>query len=275
MTSVEFGGVDITRGYVRSADGQIHYRAAGEGPRSLVLLHQIPSSSAMWERVIPLFAARGYRTVALDIPGYGMSDSPPHKPDLSWYGDAVVRALQALGSETAFFLGHHTGGSIALTVAVESPERVLALAIWGFALVDEAAREVLANEPIPDYGDDGQTILEWWRWRLRFCSTKEKSHVMARSVAELLLAEDNAPMGHRAVARADHEELLKHLSRPLLTMAGNREMLLDGSQRASALSRLVEYRHLGDHGMDVADENPHLLVETVDEFFSKVTRATS
>lgn len=173
---------------------------------------------------------------------------------------------------SAFFFGHHTGGSIALTIAVDVPERVLALAIWGFALVDEAARDALANEPTPDY-DDGKAVLEWWTYRRGLCTAPDRSHVMARSVAELLLAEDNAPSGHHAVARTDHEELLKRLTRPLLVMAGDSDLLLQGSKRAPTLSERIEYRHLGHHGMDVADADPDLLVDTVDQFFSRASLA--
>src|SRR5208283_3406419 len=100
-------------------------------------------------------------------PGYGMSDPLRREPDLGTYGNVICSAVQALDVDSAFFLGHHTGGSIALMIAVQAPETVKAVAIWGFALVDEAARMELANEPAPNYDDDGQTVLEWWEYRRR------------------------------------------------------------------------------------------------------------
>ena len=61
--------VTLTKAYLQLHYGQIHYRQCGGGPRVLVLLHQVPSSSAMWERVAPLFAQEGYRVIAFDLPG--------------------------------------------------------------------------------------------------------------------------------------------------------------------------------------------------------------
>jgi pimeloyl-ACP methyl ester carboxylesterase len=263
----------IAKAYVGPPGNQVHYRSAGAGTKVLVLVHQIPSSSAMWEQAMPLFADRGYRVLAPDLPGYGMSDPQPAEPDLEVYGRSMFEFLERLEVGPAFLFGHHTGGSIALTMVVQRPDRVVAAAVWGFALVGRPARDALANEPTPNYDDDGKAVQEWWTYRLGLCTAPNRSHVMARSVAELLLAEEHAPDGHRAVARADHEELLRRLTRPVLIMAGDRELLLEGSRKAPSFSGLVEYEHLGGQGMDVADAEPDLLVRTVDAFFSRSGRA--
>ena len=58
----------MRRGYADAPNGQIHYAEAGTGP-AIVLLHQVASSAAMFERSAPTLAAR-YRTVAIDAPGW-------------------------------------------------------------------------------------------------------------------------------------------------------------------------------------------------------------
>ncbi len=54
----------------------LFYREAGpEDAPVIVLLHGYPSSSRMWDRLIPLLADR-YRLIAPDYPGFGHSDAP-------------------------------------------------------------------------------------------------------------------------------------------------------------------------------------------------------
>ena len=64
----------IKRRYVDLPHGQLHFRELGSGP-PLVLLHKTPSSSIQYARAMPLLAER-FRTLALDTPGFGMSDAP-------------------------------------------------------------------------------------------------------------------------------------------------------------------------------------------------------
>ena len=61
-----------------SVDGMnVFYRQAGpKNAPTLLLLHGFPSSSRMFETLIPLLAD-SYHLVAPDYPGFGLSDSPP------------------------------------------------------------------------------------------------------------------------------------------------------------------------------------------------------
>ena len=129
------------RGYVETDVGQIHYREAGAG-NALILLHQTPSSSAQWERVVPYLSAH-HRVIAMDTPGFGMSDRPADAPeDMGWYADCVAGFMDALGVERASLVGHHTGASVALELAGARPERVEQLVLVGLlALETDEERE--------------------------------------------------------------------------------------------------------------------------------------
>ena len=66
----------VKRAYLDTPDGQLHYRwLGGRGP-AVLFLHQVPSSSRMFEPLMRAFAAEGYRTFALDMPGFGESHRP-------------------------------------------------------------------------------------------------------------------------------------------------------------------------------------------------------
>lgn len=129
----------MRRGYVDVEFGQLHYREVGEGP-PLVLLHKTPSSSIQYSRVMPLLGER-YRCIALDTPGFGMSDPFPSQPLMEDYGRAAIAFLDAMGLDEVFLLGHHTGASIAVEAAARNPARVRRLMLGGIlAFDDEAVR---------------------------------------------------------------------------------------------------------------------------------------
>ncbi len=74
--------------------GQVHVRSAGDpGAPLLLLLHQSPLSSRNYEAVLPLFAAEGnVRAVAVDTPGFGLSDPPPEDWSVEDYANASSRS---------------------------------------------------------------------------------------------------------------------------------------------------------------------------------------
>ena len=151
------------RGYVETPEGLIHYRERGEGP-VLLLLHQTPSNSEQYSGSLPLFAARGYRTIAMDTPGFGMSDAPAAKPShMRWFASRVVQLLDGLGIDRAHIFGHHTGCTIALEVAASYPQRVGKLAFFGFLPLDDDERAYWIENFMPRWAPDPEfAFLESW-----------------------------------------------------------------------------------------------------------------
>jgi pimeloyl-ACP methyl ester carboxylesterase len=110
----------------------IFYREAGPANApAILLLHGFPSSSRMFDTLIPLLADR-YHLIAPDYPGFGNSDAPP--PDKFTYtfdsiADVVGEFTQAVHlTKYALYLQNY-GGPIGYRVAVAHPERVTALIV--------------------------------------------------------------------------------------------------------------------------------------------------
>ena len=133
----------MKRAYADVPFGQLHYRELGEG-KPILFLHKTPSSSVQFERCAPFFAREGYRVLALDTPGFGLSDRHPTQPTMREYGLAVHQFLDALGIDRLDLFGHHTGASIALEAAGQRPERFATLGFGGILAVEtEEEREAL------------------------------------------------------------------------------------------------------------------------------------
>jgi len=111
---------------------RIEYDWVGEGPGTIVFLHEGLGSRAMW-RDFParLAAALGMRGLIYSRPGYGKST--PRAAEERWEPDFMHRQahevlpafLDALGLTGKVSLyGHSDGGSIALLFAARFPARV-------------------------------------------------------------------------------------------------------------------------------------------------------
>src|SRR3546814_18818385 len=58
-----------------NGDVKIHYVVQGKGPL-VVMLHGFPDYWATWKPLMAELSAAGYRTAALDMRGYNLSDKP-------------------------------------------------------------------------------------------------------------------------------------------------------------------------------------------------------
>lgn len=105
----------------------LFYREAG--PRDapvLLLLHGFPSSSRMFDTLMPLLADR-YRVIAPDYPGFGHSDAP--SPDAFAYSfdhlaEVIDGFVQALGLQRYSLFLQDYGGPVGFRLMLAHPERV-------------------------------------------------------------------------------------------------------------------------------------------------------
>jgi pimeloyl-ACP methyl ester carboxylesterase len=81
---------------------------------------------------MPAVAAAGFRAIAVDLRGHGLSDMPV-EPD-RYTTDAMIAhaidILDALAVSRAAMIGHSMGGALATHLAFCAPERVRALALF-------------------------------------------------------------------------------------------------------------------------------------------------
>ena len=113
-------------------DVRIHVRTAGSGP-PLLLLHGYPQSLWMWHRVAPVLAET-HSVVLADLRGYGRSSAPTAAPDNSTYSKRamaadLVEVMAQLGHDRFVVIGHDRGGRVAHRMALDNPDRVVALAV--------------------------------------------------------------------------------------------------------------------------------------------------
>jgi pimeloyl-ACP methyl ester carboxylesterase len=116
---------------------RLHIRDTGarDAP-ALILLHGFGSSLHAWEDWAPRLEA-DFRTIRLDIPGFGLTGADPSGDYTDARSLALIAALMdRLGLARAHLLGSSMGGRIAWRFAAEYPDRVAKLVLMapdGFA----------------------------------------------------------------------------------------------------------------------------------------------
>jgi pimeloyl-ACP methyl ester carboxylesterase len=110
---------------------RIRYLEQGTGP-AVLLLHgaSLGSSADVWTDSIAAFAARGLRAIALDQPGFGLSDNPEDH-SVAYRQRFVLAFMDALGLDRAALIGHSQAGAIAVNLAFAEPERVAKVVVLG------------------------------------------------------------------------------------------------------------------------------------------------
>jgi haloalkane dehalogenase len=110
---------------------RIHY--VDEGPPSappILCLHGEPSWSYLYRKMIPVFAAVGFRAIAPDLVGFGRSDKLARREDYTYqrHVEWMKGFLAAIDLREATLVCQDWGGLIGLRLVAEEPDRFVAVA---------------------------------------------------------------------------------------------------------------------------------------------------
>ncbi|MGZ0145660.1 alpha/beta fold hydrolase [Kribbella sp. WER1] len=145
-----------------------------------VLLHGMLGSAEQFWRVGPALADRGYRAVALDLPGHGSSPAAP-AADLALFATSVV---ETVGSAPELAIGHSLG-------AVVLAEALPAL---------KPSRAVYVDAPLSDATSDA---VQEDALAARFTAARDGRTVEALRVSRPLWSEEDRAVEARAAQQFD------------------------------------------------------------------------
>jgi pimeloyl-ACP methyl ester carboxylesterase len=204
----------------------------GEGP-AVVLLHGFPELAFSWRHQIPALAKAGYRAIAPDQRGYGKTSVPPRASDYR-IEELIADThglLDALGLQSAVFVGHDWGAILLWQMAMLAPERI--------------DRLIILN--IPHYARPPVDPISIWRRRfgkdfyiVNFQDSDEADRVFARDTAHFF----DVTMRRKQISRTKFDQLpadrkIVSLLRALSKETQSGEPLLTADERdyyASAFS---------------------------------------
>lgn len=115
-----------------TVDGlKLRYIEEGSGP-SVLFLHgaSLGSSADVFLRNLGPFAQAGFRAVAFDIPGFGLSDVPA-KQSVPQQRNSIPKFIDAAGLGKTALIAHSRSGGFAVQLALEEPSRYSHVIILG------------------------------------------------------------------------------------------------------------------------------------------------
>ncbi len=206
------------RGYANTKYGQLHYRREGtEGP-VLVMYHESPLSSAIYEPVLPLIGKRA-QMYAFDFPGYGMSDAPAGPIAVPEMAKWCLEAVNALGIDKFAVGGCHTGASIAVEVArLAGADRITHCVLTGVPLLTPEEQQWWLNNWIPEVelGENGEHLMWAWKRYLTIWDPKSDVRLVHMAVMQILTVYDRYTWGYKAAFTYDPGPALRSLKCPTL-----------------------------------------------------------
>lgn len=169
MSQEQLAAVNVTHSMAQLEPGlRLHYVTAGDGDRTVVLLHGFPQTWWTWRRLIPLLVQAGYRVIAPDYRGAGNSTRPAGGYDKRTMAGDIHRLLKEhlKIQHPVALIGHDIG----LMVAYAYSEMFR----------DEVSHLVVMDAPLP-----GTVVFDRLRvdpriWHFAFHGT--------RDVPEMLVA---------------------------------------------------------------------------------------
>jgi len=258
---------------------RIHYVDEGAGP-TLLLLHGSPSWSFLYRKIITAIKDE-FRCVALDFPGYGMSDAPPgygFTPEE--HSRVLERFVDRLGLTDLTMMVQDWGGPIGFGFGVRRPELVRALVIgntFAWPLDREFRIRVfswLMGGPV------GRLLTAAFIFVPKFFFRRGLAHRPAAEVLAAYLAPWRDPSRRVAAVIAPRQliaaspylrivaaELPKLAERPALIVWGTRDFAFREAERERF------ERIFGKHKTVLLDDASHFLQEDAGERIAASIRA--
>ena len=213
---------------VRIDGRHVSYLEAGvPDGRVLLLLHAFPLSADMFRAQLESVPS-GWRLIAPDLPGLGLSEDGDGPPTLDDYAKAILQLIDRLALPSAAVGGVSLGGYVVMAMARLEPRRIgrLVLADTKAPADDEQGRQgrnqMIAR--LDEHGVDG--VADAMIPRLLGATTRSQRPDIVQHVRSLIL--DNQPDGvERAILRLrdrpDATPGLASVTVPTLVIVGDED----------------------------------------------------
>lgn len=254
-------------------DIAVHYSDVDRGGKVLVFLHGYMEAADIWEEFTGQLGKSGYRIIALDLPGHGISEVVGETHSMEFLADIVARLLDKLEIPFATLIGHSMGGYVALAFAEKYPEKLEGLVLFHstpdadneeksenrkreIAIVQSGRKEALART-LPDqrYAPENRRRME---------------EEIEAAILQVMLTEDEGIVAllNGMAERKDQNEMLRQLNVPQLFIFGRHDALIPEEKAESVIAKnpqakIAWLEHSGHMGFI---EEPKESLKLIQEF---------
>ncbi len=261
----------VQRGYVPAGTGQMHYRFAGQsGAPVLLLIHQAPSSSVMFEAMM-VSLAEDFYVLAPDLPGFGQSDSLTIGNTIADWADALQGFCQEIiGAQTlAGVFGHHTGAAVATEMLYRHPQIANKLMLSGPTLLNQILKNILPEKARAfPASADGLHLLGMWQRMQGKDAQAELSLILRETLLGLGMGE-RYPDAYAAVIDHDFQRAISAITQPVLMFAGSADPLYSVLDDAFSCVQQGVVTRIPNTTSWVCDRQPDVVCGLIRRFLSR------
>ena len=198
----------------------LHHRRFGSG-KTVVLQHGFGGSGELFA-ALSANLAPNFDVIATDLPGFAGSSSEPVPDSIEGLSEVLVRTVAELGTDRFAILGHSLGAITALQAALDYPDRIDRLILYGGVATGhmperfEPYEDTIAR--IEAEGIETAVARLATRW---FVDGAEHPLYDFDVAAGAGLSQEGAIRCLRAVANWDVQERLAEISVPTLVICGD------------------------------------------------------
>jgi len=274
--------------YTTVNDLRLHYLEAGPSSpdpntHPILLLHGFPTSSHLYRNVIPTLA-KTHRAIALDLPGYGLSDKPLDvRYGFDFFADTLDGFLEALGIDDTHLCVHDLGGPVGLYWALRHPGRVHKLIILNTLVYPETSWAVklfllaLRTPVVRDYVVSPKGIVAAMKFGV---VNKDR---MNRAILTPYTAPFETPAARKALIKAGSGLSIRGLAKiarelpgwqvPLRLIYGENDRILPDIAKTMARIQKshpeAELTALPNCGHFLQEDNPEQVAQLIADFLNR------
>jgi 3-oxoadipate enol-lactonase len=255
----------------------LRYAMTGQGPQTLVLLHELGGSLESFDTLVPLFGD-GLRVLRHDLRGAGLSEKPRTAFSFDDHVTDLRKLLAAIGIDGPVHIaGVAAGAAIAVSFALKHPDRVASLALCAPALGVDADRIHYLSRRSELCMRAGMRAVADDTLDRSYPKVMRRDHAAYLSYLGRFLANDPVGYAHNnlAFAKVNLPGRLKDVSHRCLLLAGAHDPLRPQEQVA-ALARMLPRAEFAtvDSGHLMPVQAPTEMAQRLAAFFAHSDQET-
>lgn len=261
----------LRKTYIDARFGQMHVRMAGQNNRAkrpLVCFHLSPVSGVIYETWLAEMG-RDRLALAVDTPGYGMSDFPPQPPTIADFAGAMGDVLDALSLGEVDVMGYHTGSKICVETARQRPAQVKHLVLVSAPVyTEDDLKKQRTDNASPDPEETGEFLKRQWQATWRWHDKRAKPADLMRSFPDHLRGGERRGWGHRAAFAYTYPDTIVDVTAPILVFNPDDD-LVEYTPRIAQYLKNGRVKNLPGWSHGFLDLNPREVAAMVRPFLDE------
>ena len=204
------------------------YSVTGQSDTTVFMLHCAFGAKEYWYYQIEALVKNGYRVVAWDAPGYGLSEMP-EEFSIESLARVCCNLINALGTKTNIVMGHSMGGMIAQRAYDYLPEKIHGLVLSATSAAfggrgGDWQKKFVSDRVAPL--DNGLTIPEYAPTMLKNMMTPAAEGRAVDLVLQVvsLMREETFRAAIEAITHFEGRDVLPKMNVPVICIAGELDL---------------------------------------------------